>query len=489
MAELAAELSEINDLVTAQVEVGMSRDEVLESLYRSWLDRITELKIKPSNAVTTKLSCAIKSTPFNQEQRTNLARAVLSIGCTTAKKKAAARTNQKIHNLENFIPESTWIKLRDPTISRNNRLSLIAQVMGRMRIVNPDQPTLYRGVAISEYCKKNYETGQDEVLQWMDTLQTMVKQQPENRDLDYLISFPVTAADLPNAHQACLGLPLPVDVEIPELDTILGGTKMRGRKPKTCDPPWIASILAQVPDASAHDAIRKSLLANAGGSAGQLDKSPHRDAPKQPLQSPQAPPDEKQSLPQILRFARPQQISKASSESVSSLLTLEEDMFDAIKASRDGRKSAKSVKCKKTKSGDGDDGDGDDDDGDDDDDAFDEIEEEDDKDADDEESEDRVTRKPAAKLRRPAAAAKRPAAAPSTFKRPAAKKTRYTLLKNVFCELRRIGPTISRKRFTSRAYHAAKSAELRKGTTDKDAKEAARSASQKASRLYDELSG
>ena len=95
MAELAAELSEINDLVTAQVEVGMSRDEVLESLYRSWLDRITELKIKPSNAVTTKLSCAIKSTPFNQEQRTNLARAVLSIGCNTAKKKAAARTNQK----------------------------------------------------------------------------------------------------------------------------------------------------------------------------------------------------------------------------------------------------------------------------------------------------------------------------------------------------------------------------------------------------------
>ena len=96
----------------------------------------------------------------------------------------------------------------------------------------------------------------------------MVKQQPENRDLDYLISFPVTAADLPNAHQACLGLPLPVDVEIPELDTILGGTKMRGRKPKTCDPPWIASILAQVPDASAHDAIRKSLLANAGGLQG-----------------------------------------------------------------------------------------------------------------------------------------------------------------------------------------------------------------------------
>ena len=111
MAELAAELSEINDLVTAQVEVGMSRDEVLEALYRSWLDRITELKIKPSNAVTTKLSCAIKSTPFNQEQRTNLARAVLSIGCTTAKKKAAARTNQTIHNLENFIPQSMWVKL------------------------------------------------------------------------------------------------------------------------------------------------------------------------------------------------------------------------------------------------------------------------------------------------------------------------------------------------------------------------------------------
>lgn len=489
MADLVTELGEVNDVVAAQVEVGMSRDEVVESLYRSWLDRITQLKSKLSNAVVTQLSCAIKNTPFTQDQRTNLARAVLNIGSTN--KKVVARSNQKCHNLENFIPEGTWVKMKDFKMSRNYRLSLIAQVCGRLRIVNPDQPTLYRGVAISEFCNDNYEASQDQVLQWMDTLKTMIKQQPDNRDIDYIVSFPVSAADLPITHQACLGLPLPVDVEIPELGTILGGTKMRGRKLKTSDPPWLktsdppwlASILAQIPDASTHDGIRMSLLANAGGSAGQLHQS-QQNVSKEPLQSPQAPPEEKASLPQILRFTRPQQFSNASSQPVSSLLKLEDTMHDVVAASRKDRNMRKSKGGKKKKS---------DTDEDDDDEGSDENfeepeeeddEEEDDEDEDDEDSGDMVSKKPATKLKRPAATNKRPAAAPSMFKRPAGKQP---LLKNVFRELRRIGPSISRKRFTSRAYHAAQKIQQRNGKSADNAKAAARSASKKASKLYDEL--
>ena len=78
-------------------------------------------------------------------------------------------------------------------------------------------------------------------------------------------------------------------------------------------------------------------------------------------------------------------------------------------------------------------------------------------------------------------------AAKSVIKKPSG-KPRHVLMKNVFLELRRVGATISRKRFTSRAHPAAKSIKEREGSSATEAKKAARLASAKARKLYDELS-
>ena len=107
MASLASEMNGLSDLLEAQVQAGMNREGVIDALHRSWLDRITSLNTKLSNAVSVELSTAIKDSPFGVDQKQALERAVLDIG-NKAKNKHQTRANQKCHNLENFIPDLFW---------------------------------------------------------------------------------------------------------------------------------------------------------------------------------------------------------------------------------------------------------------------------------------------------------------------------------------------------------------------------------------------
>jgi antitoxin (DNA-binding transcriptional repressor) of toxin-antitoxin stability system len=65
------------------------------------------------------------------------------------------------------------------------------------------------------------------------------------------------------------------------------------------------------------------------------------------------------------------------------------------------------------------------------------------------------------------------------------KKKKIINMKMIFRELHRVGPTISRNRFTSRAYHACRSIKEKEGCSSDDSKKHARKASQKAGRMYD----
>ena len=66
------------------------------------------------------------------------------------------------------------------------------------------------------------------------------------------------------------------------------------------------------------------------------------------------------------------------------------------------------------------------------------------------------------------------------------KKTKKIIsMKMVFRELYRLGSTISRKRCTSRAYHACKSIKEKEGCSEADSKKHARDAFKKAGRMYD----
>ena len=100
-------------------------------------------------------------------------------------------------------------------------------------------------------------------------------------------------------------------------------------------------------------------------------------------------------------------------------------------------------------------------------------------------------------------AKKKPAGASRVLKKPACKAKASSMkkvcpnatkkrkpidMKNVFKELRRVGTTIARNRFTSRAYHAA--ATLMKqqpGKSETQVKKYAREMFAKASKLYDTL--
>ncbi len=72
---------------------------------------------------------------------------------------------------------------------------------------------------------------------------------------------------------------------------------------------------------------------------------------------------------------------------------------------------------------------------------------------------------------------------------PNATKNRKPIdMKNVFKELRRVGATINRNKFTSRAYHAgATFMKNQPGKSDTQVKKYAREMFAKASKLYDTL--
>ena len=82
MSHYVEELNEVSDILEAQVSAGMCRDEVLEALFSTWLEKITSIKDKMKATVITALSSSIKGTPFSTDQKKTLARAVLNIGAT-----------------------------------------------------------------------------------------------------------------------------------------------------------------------------------------------------------------------------------------------------------------------------------------------------------------------------------------------------------------------------------------------------------------------
>jgi hypothetical protein len=242
--QAASELADVSALVQSQVDVGMCRDEVVDALCCSWAPRLAGLS-HSSQSDKACLTSALTAGPWNDDQRKELARAVLvgSHDSTTKRK----RPNQKCTHFENFVPEDVWVKLRDTKqYSHLTRSSLVAGVAHSIGIECPDQPTLYRMVSVVAYCEKNYDMHQDDVHKLMDKIQGFIKNQSRVADFPYIEHYPCSAQGLPNSIQArAYGSgDLPVDVDISELSMILGDAKMRGRK-KDSAPDW----LQHVPDA------------------------------------------------------------------------------------------------------------------------------------------------------------------------------------------------------------------------------------------------
>ena len=66
--ELATDLTDVSELLSAQVDAGLDRDEVLHSLYNSWAHRLSSAtRIAPNGK--TLVTQAIQSGPWNPDQK------------------------------------------------------------------------------------------------------------------------------------------------------------------------------------------------------------------------------------------------------------------------------------------------------------------------------------------------------------------------------------------------------------------------------------
>ena len=240
---LMEELSGASALLQAQTDAGMNANDVKEMMARSFEARIDA---HPTLSASDKsnLTSEITRGPWNAEQKKMLATSVLGNGLAKSKRSASTRANQKAYNIENLIPMGTMVRLRDPTkYSVSSMLSLVGSAARTLGIENPDNTTLFRMVAIVASTSET-SMNQDEVWTHMSTLQKYVKSKANSdaNKVEYLIMYPPTAELLPadiqkNAYPDGI---LPPELNWPELDTVLGESKMKGARtlktPKDTNP-------------------------------------------------------------------------------------------------------------------------------------------------------------------------------------------------------------------------------------------------------------
>ena len=466
MDAIVKELSSLTELVQAQVSIGISEEEALESLFKSWNKRLEAMRV--GAGAKRELTVAVSKGPWTMEQKLALGRAIMHTSSDGATK-TLRKNMQSCRHFENMLTESDWVKLR-ATKSKAAITTMLALRARTLNITCPGEPLLYRMVSILAVCLGEYEMSQQDVFDNMDQLQIAIKAKrstPLPDGLLHLDSYPHSASQLP---QATLDYAYPdekpVDVDIPELDTILNGCKQRGRQNMAWlenvpaaykgivmsslkQSPYAGSSIDRVPlldrrksgrfhspctpSRGGHDdGVRLELLSGAVGhspSAFQLAASPYTRSPAevQPLGDARAEevPDveEPSEAPEPLTDAAADSVAGAAAASSKDVVTeMEEKMLSAYGAAKAANGAAK------------------------------------------------VAKRPASDMAAATepAASKKPAGA---MKRPAAAHVQTSVtvgMKDVFDGLRRDHKTLSRGSFTSRAYDSAKRRALAAGNDMSD---------------------
>ena len=307
--ELIKELEDASSLITSQVEAGLPREDVLESLFRSWAARLTNPSCKFTVKQKASLTSAINSGPWTKDQTKQLALAVLEQGATKQKQKANRTPNQKVYKVENLVTAELTLKMKDTkTFSRSSRCSMFASFLNKLNIWCPDEKSLYRFTAMVAWWEGNWDMDQDEVFKVMDMLKDYLKA-THRKDLPFIDDYPHIAAGLPEAIRVnAYGAAdlLPPEQDIPELQSILGCNKKRGRQ-KNKEPEW----LKHVPTEYRQEFNR----VRSGSRVGGGSPSPHgkqgtptegASSPKQPIPS-----------PEVFRFGSRQALSSHQPEPVS----------------------------------------------------------------------------------------------------------------------------------------------------------------------------
>ena len=251
---LASELADIPALLDAQAAAGLDRDEVIESLCRSWTARFSNLG-RLSDKGKTIITKALNDGPWSASQVKDLASILLHGKSSAAKSGSAAnrRPNQKCMHFENFIPMTVIIKLRDTLkYSQPSRASMMAATARSIGIELADLPTLFRMTAILAYLEGKYDYNQQDVFDIMDSIQGFIKSVPRDSSLPFIEHYPVEVSGLPEPIRKHAYTPdaMPVVVDWPELSTVLGSNKMKGSRhdhSKGGKPPaWLEHVPADL---------------------------------------------------------------------------------------------------------------------------------------------------------------------------------------------------------------------------------------------------
>jgi hypothetical protein len=428
----------------------MDRDEVLQPLFDSWVARLSSLG-KLQDGVKTQITKALKSTPFSQEQIKSLAHVVLT-GGKTVKISKKRRPNQKCPAFENYVPEEAWLKMRSGKLSRSSCSSIIAAVSRGVGIELPDEGTLFRMVSIIAYCL-DVDLSQQEILTQMDKIKDMIQSVPRIPELEFREVYPDTPGELPTSFHAYYGKHLPPSVDIPELDMVLAGNKKRGR-PKSSDPEWLQNVPEEF-----RNAVRKNLLSSS--QAASSSPSPA----KQPLPQAASPPP---ASAECLRFSLGRSKSQLAIEGELGAPTgLSSDDLSENESSRIGTAEHKAEA----------------------DETIEELERTLLRKSGGKKAKDDAPSSDLGVKKRPASACKKPAASTSVLKKPASQQVKKPLnMKDVFKQLIWDGNNMTRKAFTSRAYHAGEVVAKHEGIkSKKKIGEFARTQSRKASKIYSNL--
>ena len=275
---MASELADIPALLDAQTAAGLDRDEVIESLFRSWTARFSNRRL--SDKGKTIITQALNDGPWSPNQVKDLASILLHGKSSAAKSGSAAnrRPNQKCMHFENFIPMTVIIKLRDPLkYSQPSRASMLAATARSIGIELADLPTLFRMTAILAYLEGKYDYNQQDVFDIMDSIQGFIKSVPRDNSLPFIEHYPVEVSGLPEPIRKHAYTPdaMPVVVDWPELSTVLGSNKMKGGKDDQSKgskaPAWLEHVPTDL----------KSTVLNAvkGQKACGSSKAQHRQEP------------------------------------------------------------------------------------------------------------------------------------------------------------------------------------------------------------------
>ena len=121
----------------------------------------------------------------------------------------------------------------------------MAKVASNIGIINPGEPTLFRMSSIVAYCSGECWT-QKYVFKSVDSIKIYIKGM-KSPIKEYIVQYPASFEGLSGDIQESYvsdGSKVPIDVDIPELDSVLAGKKKRGRS-KDDYPEWLDAVPAQ----------------------------------------------------------------------------------------------------------------------------------------------------------------------------------------------------------------------------------------------------